>query len=78
MTEISPHSNLTYPFTARVVGAPQMTSQPVFSIFSVLYCPLELGELYTSTRDVVFPPFFLSALSSPPFHCALQGGFDQT
>ena len=28
--------------------------------------------------DVVFPPLPLSALSSFPFHCALQDGFGQT
>ena len=37
---------IIYPLTARVVGAPQMSSQPVSSIFSpVLHCPLGLGEL---------------------------------
>ena len=33
--------------TARVVGAPQMNSPPVFSIFPVLHCPLGLDELQT-------------------------------
>ena len=33
------------PFTARVVGAPQIILQPVFSIFPVLHCPLGLAEL---------------------------------
>ena len=28
--------------------------------------------------DVVLPPLLLSALSSSPFHCALQDGFGQT
>ena len=35
----------SYPLTAGAVEAPQMTSQPVFSIFPVLHCPLGLGEL---------------------------------
>ena len=38
-------SSLIYPLTARVVGAPQMISRPVSSIFPVLHCPLGLGEL---------------------------------
>ena len=65
-----------YPFTAGVVGAPQMTSQPLSPIsFSVLHCPLGLGELQACpVPDVVFPPFFLSALSSSPFHCAFRDG----
>ena len=50
------------PLTVRVVLAPQMILQPVFSIFPVLHCP----------------PLPLSALSSYPFHCALQDGFGQT
>ena len=68
-----------YPLTARVVGAPQMISQPVSSIFPVLHCHLGLGELQACPfPDVVFPPFPLSALSSSPFHCALQDGCGQT
>ena len=67
------------PLTARVVGAPQMILQPVFSIFPVLHCPLGLDELQACPfPDVVFPPLPLSALSSSPFHCALQDGFGQT
>ena len=66
----SPH--LTYPLTARVVGAPQMISQPVSSIYPVLHCPVGLGELLACLfPDVVFPPLLLSAWSSFPFHCAL-------
>ena len=56
-----------------------VTSQPVSSLFfslSVLHCPLGLGELQAWLfPDVVFPSLFLSALSSSPFHCALQDGF---
>ena len=47
--------------------------------FSVLRCPLGVGELQARPfPDVVFPPLPLSALSSSPFHCALQDGFGQT
>ena len=39
-----------------------------FVQFSVLQCPLGLGELQACPfPDVVFPPFLLSASSSPPF-----------
>ena len=49
------------------------------SISPVLHCPLGLGELQAcALLDVVFPPLPLSALSSSPFHCALQNGFGQT
>ena len=61
---------------ARVIGAPQMILQAVFSIFPLLHCPLGLAELQVCPfPDVVFPPLPLSALSSSPFHCALQDGF---
>ena len=67
------------PLTARVVGAPQMILQPVFSIFPVLHYPLGLTEFQACPLpDVVFPPLPLSDLSSSPFHCALQDGFGQT
>ena len=67
----------TYPLTKRVIGAPQMTSKAVFTI--VLHCPLGSGKLQACPfPDVVFPPLFLSALSSSPFHCAVQDGFGQT
>ena len=65
-------SYLIYPLTARVVGAPEMISQP-------LHCILGLGELQACPfPDVIFPPLPLSALSSSPFHCALQDGFGLT
>ena len=61
------------PLTARVVEAPQMILQPVFSIFLCFPLPLGLAELQACPfSDVVFPPLPLSALSSSPFHCALQ------
>ena len=59
--------------------APQIILQPVFSSFPVLHCPLGLAELQVCPfPDVVFQPLPLSALSSPPFHCALQDGFGHT
>ena len=70
----------TNPLTVGVVWAPQMTSQPVSSIFvSVLRCPFGLGILQACPfPDFVFPPLLMSALSFPPFHCASQNGFGQT
>ena len=50
-----------------------------FLHFSVLYCPLGLGELKVySFLHVFFPPLPLSAFYSYFFHCALQDGFGQT
>ena len=51
-----------------------------FTPFSpVHHCPLWLCELQACPFPyVVFPPLPLSALSSFPFHCALQDGFGQT
>ena len=47
--------------------------------FPALHCPLGLAKLQACPYpDVVFPPLPLSALSSSPFHCALQDGFGQT
>ena len=70
---------IIYPLTMRVIGAPQMISQPVFSIFSCSQCPLGLGKLQACPfSDVVFLHLPLSALSSSPFHCALQDDFGQT
>ena len=60
---------IIYPLTARVIGAPQMISQPVSSIFPS--SPLPSGTWWTpglsTFPDVVFPPLPLSALSSSPF-----------
>ena len=70
---------IIHPFTARVVGAPQMILQPVSPFFPVLRCPLGPAERQACPfPDVVFSPLPLSALSSSPFHCALQDGFGQT
>ena len=84
------------PLTARVVGAPQMILQPVFSIFSLFStalwdlpnsrpvhpcclqlqaCPFMLSSTPGLSIHVVFPPLPLSALSSPPFHCAFARWF---
>ena len=73
-------SHLINPLTARVVGAQQERFRNQFPPSSpVLNCPLGLGELQACPfPDVVFPPFPLSALSSSPFHCALQDDFGQT
>ena len=45
----------------------------------VLHCSLGLGELQACPfPDVVFPPPFLSALSSSLYYSTLQDGFRQT
>ena len=65
-----------YPSTARVIEVPQMASQ---QFFTVLHCPLELGELQARPfLDVIFPILFLFSLSASPFHCALLDSFGQT
>ena len=58
---------IIYTSISRVVGAPQIISQPVFFPFPpVLHCPLGPAELQACPfPDVVFPPLPLSALSSP-------------
>ena len=49
------------------------------TLLPVLHCPLGLGQIQACPfPDVVFPPLPLSALSSSPFHCALQDGFGQS
>ena len=65
------HLHFTYPSTARVVGAPQMTSQSESSIF--LCSPLPSGTLQACPfPDIVFLSLLLPALSSSFFHCTLQ------
>ena len=67
------------PLTVRVVGAPQIILQPIFSIFPCSPRPSGTCQLQACPfPDVVFPPLPLSALSYSPFHCALQDGFGQT
>ena len=71
--------SIIYPLTARVVGAPQIICNQFPPFSPVLYCPLGLGKLQACPfPDVVFRLLPLSALSSFPFHCALQDGFGQT
>ena len=70
------HIIIINPLTERVVGAPQMISQPAASIF--LCSPLPSGTWRTPFLDDVFPPLLLYALSSSPINCALQDGFGQT
>ena len=65
-----------YSLNMRVVGALRNQFPPLSSF---LHCPLGLGEFQACPfADVVSPPLLLSALSSSPFHCALQDGFGQT
>ena len=67
-----------YPLTAGVFRAPQMTSQPVSSIF--LYSPLPSGTWRTPGLSIPWcclPTSSSVCLPSAPFHCALQDGFVQ-
>ena len=74
----SSSSSSSIPELRGLGGAPQMISQPVSSIF--LCSPS--GTWWTPGLPCpfsdVFPLLLLSALSSSPFHCALQDGFGQT
>ena len=66
------------PLTARVIGETDDFTTRFLHFFPVLHSPLGLGKLQACPfPDVVFPPLRLSALSSSPFHCALQDGFGQ-
>ena len=74
-----PSFTFTYPIITGVVGAPQMTSQPVSSIF--FWSPLPNGTLWTLGLSIPWcclPISFLYALSSSPFLFVLQDGFCQT
>ena len=82
-TDDSSHSVIIiiiiYPFTARVVGAPQMSSQPVSSIFPCSPLPSGIWRITgPSIPCCCLPTSSLSALSFSPFHCVLQDGFGQT
>ena len=58
--------HFAYPLTVKVVGAPQITSKPVSSIFSILHCRLWLGEPQAcQPPEVVFPPLFLLLVCLP-------------
>ena len=73
------HNHHHHDLSLRVVGAPQMILQPVSFILPCSSLPF--GTCRTpglSIPYVVFPSLPLSALSSSPFHCALQDGFGQT
>ena len=67
------------PLTMRIIGAPQITSQPVLSIF--LCSQLPSGTWRTpglSIPKYCFPTSFSVSLSFSPFHCALQDDFGHT
>ena len=66
---------LIYPLTTKSFGHHRWFLNQ-FSPFSpVLHCPLGLAELQACPFPyAVFPSLSLSALSSSPFHCALQDG----
>ena len=78
---VSPKFGLNLSLNRGVVGAPQMTSQPVSSIFlrSPLHALWDLADsrpvhsLMLSSHLVFGLPCLL-----PPFHCALQDDFGQT
>ena len=71
---------IIYPLTARVVGAPQMISQPVFLRFSLFSTALWdlLNSKPVHSLKLSSHLFLCLLLSSSPFHCALQDGFGQT
>ena len=74
-------SHLTSPISSqrRSLGHHRWFCDQFPQFFSVLHCPQGLGELQACPfLDVVFPPLPLSALSSSPFHFALQDGFGRT
>ena len=68
-------SSFTYPITARVVGAPQMTSNQFPLFFSVLHCSetRPVHSLMVSSHL-----FFCPNMSSSPFHCAMRDSSSQT
>ena len=73
--------SLIFPLTVRVVGAPQMISQPVSSIFPC--SPLPSGTWRTPGLSIPWcclptPSSVCLVFSPPHFHCALQDGFVQT
>ena len=70
--EFVQHAQCWFTLNARIVGAPQMTSQPVSSIF--LRSPLPWAGKFQacSFPYVVSLPLLLSALFSSSFHRALH------
>ena len=69
-----------YPLNEGVVGAPQMTSQPVSSIFSLFSAAIWDLANSRPVHSLMLSShlFFCLPLSSVPFHCTLQDGFGQT
>ena len=75
---VSLSSHLIDPLTTRGVRHHRWFRNQFPPFFPVLHCPLGVGKLQACPfPEVVFPPLPLSALSSSPFHCALQDGFDR-
>ena len=73
------HSLSSIPWPQGSLGHRRWFRNQFPPFFSVFHCPLGLGKLQACPfPDVVFPPLALSALSSSPFHCALQDGFGMT
>ena len=73
----SPSSSI--PYQRGSLGHHRWFCNQFSPFFPVLHCPLGLAELQACLfPNVVYPPLPLSALSSSPFHCALQDGFGQT
>ena len=71
--------HLTYHVTLGSLGHHRWFHNQFPPFFLVIHCPLGFGKLQACLfPDVVFPSLPLSALSSSPFHCALQDGFGQT
>ena len=66
------------PLFVQVIRTLQMISQPVSSIFLFCAALWDLANSGPVHSLIIFPPLPLSALSSSPFHCALQDGFGQT
>ena len=74
------HLIIMYHLTASVGGAPQIISQPLssFSPCSPLPSGTWRAPGLSIPRCCLPTSSSVSALSSPPFHCALHDGFGQT
>ena len=68
----------TYPSTARVTGAPQMTSQLVSSSFFFFFSNAHWVLERSRPVHSLMLSSHLFFLSSSPFHYALQDCFGQT
>ena len=74
-----PVTTFTYPITVGVVGAPHITSQPVFSNF--IFPPVPSGTWLTSGLSIhgcCFPTFSPVCLVFFFFNCGVQDGFGLT